>query len=164
MKKIVITALATLFFCSSYTMAQTPKSATPDGLVIYSLPGTSINLVVEAKRIFIAGPYAQYAQKYLGTAARTENAVTYSMGSIHFHPYIEADATSRIAINLAGKNIAAANFLQFCSQGLIIASDSYTGKPEAGDSPPSLPMTNLPEKAWGQSHQYHYNPLQERDD
>ena len=132
MKKIVITALAALFFCSSYTMAQTPKSATPDGLVIYSLPGTSINLVVEAKKeIFIAGPYAQYAQKYLGTAARTENAVTYSMGSIHFHPYIEADATSRIAINLAGKNIAAANFLQFCSQGLIIASDSYTGKPEA---------------------------------
>lgn len=132
MKKIVITALATLLFCSNQIMAQTPSGATPEGLVIYSLPGTSINLVVEAqKETFIAGPYAQYAQKYLGTAARTENSVSYSMSSIQFHPYIEADATSRIAINLSGKNIAAANFLQFCSQGLIIASDSYTGKPEA---------------------------------
>ena len=65
MKKIVITALATLLFCSSQIMAQTPSGATPDGLVIYSLPSTSINLVVEAQRDIIAGPYAQYAQKYL---------------------------------------------------------------------------------------------------
>lgn len=132
MKKIVITILAVLLFCGSNTMAQTPVSSTPDGLVIYSLPNTSINLVVEAtKETFIAGPYAQYAQKYLGTAAKTENAVTYSMSSIQFHPYIEADPSSRIAINLSGKKNATANFLQFCSQGLIIASDSYTGKPEA---------------------------------
>ena len=132
MKKIMIIALAALLFSSSQAMAQVPKSTTPEGLVIYSLPSTSIHIVVEAKKeTFMAGPYAQYAQKYLGTAARTENSVTYSMSSIDFHPYIEADATSRIAINLAGKNIAAANFLQFCSQGLIITSDSYIGKPEA---------------------------------
>ena len=104
----------------------------PSGTVIYSLPSTSIMMTVVAeKETFIAGPYAQYAQKYMGSEARTEDAVTYTLKSIDLAPYLEADPSTRIAINLSGKGTPAANFLQLCSQGLIVASDSYTGKPEA---------------------------------
>ena len=104
----------------------------PAGVVIYSLPQTSIMLTVVAeKETFIAGPYAQFAQKYMGAEARTTDEVTYTLKSIDLAPYLEADPSTRIAINLSGKGTASANFLQLCSQGLIIASDSYTGKPES---------------------------------
>ena len=104
----------------------------PAGVVIYSLPQTSVMLTVVAeKEIFVAGPYAQYAQKYMGSEARTVDQVTYTLKSIDLAPYLEADPNTRIALNLSGKGTAAANFLQLCSQGLIVTSDSYTGKPES---------------------------------
>lgn len=104
----------------------------PAGVVIYSLPQTSIMLTVVAeKETFVAGPYAQFAQKYMGSEARTADEVRYTLKSIDLAPYLEADPSTRIAINLSGKGTASANFLQLCSQGLIVASDSYTGKPEA---------------------------------
>ncbi|MFA5325034.1 MAG: DUF4831 family protein [Bacteroidales bacterium] len=111
---------------------QIEKENVPSGVVIYSLPSTSINLMVEAvNETFIAGPYAKYAQKYLGNDAKLENEVSYKLISIKLIPYLEADPTSKIAINLNEKGTAAANFLKFCSQGLIVTSDSYTGKPES---------------------------------
>ncbi len=121
-------------FISFNLNAQTYKrnEQLPTGVVIYSLPSTTISLTIEAeKEIFTAGPYAQYAQKYMGTAARQQNETTYSLKSINLTPYIEADSDTRIAVDLGGKETPAANFLQFCSQGLIITSDSYTGKPES---------------------------------
>ena len=49
----------------------------PAGVVIYSLPQTSVMLTVVAeKENFVAGPYAQYAQKYMGSEARTTDQVT----------------------------------------------------------------------------------------
>ena len=65
MKKIVITALATLLFCSSQIMAQTPSGATPDGLVIILSEHFNQSRSGGTKGTFIAGPYAQYAQNIL---------------------------------------------------------------------------------------------------
>ena len=43
----------------------------PMGTVSYSLPQTTITIEVEAVReYFYAGPYAKFAQKYLGVDAR----------------------------------------------------------------------------------------------
>lgn len=43
----------------------------PVGTVSYALPQTTITIEVEAVReYFYAGPYAKYAQKYLGVDAR----------------------------------------------------------------------------------------------
>ena len=104
----------------------------PAGVVIYSLPSTSIMFTVVAeKEDFVAGPYAQFAQKYMGSEARTSDEVKYTLKSIDMSPYLEADPSTRIALNLSGRGTSAANFLQLCSQGLIVASDSYTGKPES---------------------------------
>lgn len=103
------------------------KSA-PSGSVVYSLPVTSITFQVDAVREdFIAGPYAAYAKKYMGSEAKTSNEVNYYLKSIKLVPYLEADPTVRYAVNLKGK---AADFMTLCSQGLVVASDSYTGKEE----------------------------------
>ncbi|MBP5210597.1 MAG: DUF4831 family protein [Bacteroidales bacterium] len=129
MKKVLILAFSALLL--TVTHAGYAQKAAPAGAVIYSLPSTTIHLNVVAERDdFIAGPYAQYAQKYMGAEAPTENRVTYSLKSINLMPYVEADPATRFAINLGGRDVAAANFLQFCSQGLIVMSDSYTGKQE----------------------------------
>lgn len=132
MRNLIKIGLCALLFCISIQSFAQESNTYPVGTVIYSLPSTSISLIVEAvKESFTAGPYAQYAQKYLGTQARTEDAVTYQLSSIQVVPYLEADASIRIPINLSGKNVSSANFLKFCSQGLIVTSDSYTGKPES---------------------------------
>lgn len=103
--------------------------AAPTGAIIYSLPNTTISLKVTADHdSFVAGPYAKYAQKYLGIDARQESEDTYAISSIEMIPYIEADPSVRVAVNLSSSKNASANFLNFCSQGLIVTSDSYTGK------------------------------------
>jgi len=105
-------------------------SASPSGTVVYSLPVTSINFCVDAVREdFIAGPYAQYAKKYMGSEARTSNEVNYYLKSIKVVPYLEADPSVRVTVNLK-KEGAGDSFLKLCSQGLVVASDSYTGKEE----------------------------------
>ena len=136
MKRLTKTLCALLCLLAGLQMANAQileaGQEQPSGVVIYSLPSTSIMLTVTAeKETFVAGPYAQFAQKYMGSEARTEDAVTYTLKSIDMAPYLEADPSTRIALNISGRGNAAANFLQLCSQGLIVASDSYTGKPEA---------------------------------
>lgn len=108
----------------------TKVTGSPSGTVVYSLPVTSINFCVDAVREdFIAGPYAQYAKKYMGSEARTSNEVNYYLKKIKVVPYLEADPAVCISVNLK-KEGAGDSFLKLCSQGLVVASDSYTGKEE----------------------------------
>jgi hypothetical protein len=120
MKRILIAlALLTLLL---------PEAGAQTGAVIYSLPRTTVSLEVTAQRkAFTAGPYAQYAQKYFGVAARTQNEVTHTLTQITVTPYVEADPAVRYTVNLPDKS--SATFLQFCTQGLVVMADNYTGKP-----------------------------------
>ncbi len=129
-KRITAAALiAAAIFAAAPVKAQT--SANPTGTIIYSLPNTAIHLTVTAeKEIFAAGPYARFAQKYLGNEARTDNGSSYRIKSIDLTPYIEADSEENYSVELTSKDAPASNFLQFCSQGLIAIPDSYTGKSE----------------------------------
>lgn len=131
MKKTMILMLAVLMLAiSSEASAQllSQGKSAPSGSVLYSLPVTSITFCVDAVREdFIAGPYAEYAKKYMGSEARTSNEVNYYLKSIKLVPYLEADPSVRYAVNLRGKT---ADFMALCSQGLVVASDSYTGKEE----------------------------------
>ncbi len=121
MKRVALTAVLLAF------AAAMPAQTVPNGAVIYALPRTTITLTVEARySVFTAGPYAQYAQKYLGYDARRSSFTDCTITDITVHPYVEADPAGRYAINLSEK--IPSNFLQFCSQGLIVMSDSYTGK------------------------------------
>lgn len=103
----------------------------PQGAIVYSLPSTTIRFDAEASHeSFIAGPYAKFAQKYLGIQAREESGEFYKLKSVKMTPYLEADYSSNIALNLGSSKNASANFLEFISQGLIIWSDSNAGKEE----------------------------------
>lgn len=120
-KKTAVAAIL-LFGCAA--------ASAQSGTVVYSLPMTSVAITVEAeKEEFIAGPYAQYAQKYLGSPARTENATTHTLKSVIMTPYLEVDPSLRYSVDIPAKG--SANFLQMCSQGVVAAADSYTGKSEA---------------------------------
>jgi hypothetical protein len=107
----------------------TDNAQVPSGAIIYSLPSTTVSMKVTAEHeSFVAGPYAKYAQKYLGIDARTESGDYYTIKDITMMPYVEADPSVNVAINLGNSKNASANFLNFCAQGLVISSDSYTGK------------------------------------
>lgn len=100
----------------------------PAGAVVYSLPRTSIALRVEAQHdIFTAGPYAQYAEKYLGTPARTKSSTTCDIRSITMVPCVEADPSARFIVNVSDKSGSGAYFMKLSSQGLVMVSDADTG-------------------------------------
>ena len=66
MKIKLMTALAFAFALVQMT-ASAQTGSDPTGYVTYSLPQTVLSLEVEAVReTFYAGPYAKYAEKYLG--------------------------------------------------------------------------------------------------
>ena len=126
--KIMLAAVMILAAQSAPAQILKAGKSAPAGNVVYSLPVTSITFCVDAVREdFIAGPYASYAKKYMGSEAKTANEVNYYLKSIKLVPYLEADPSVRYAVNLKGKS---ADFMTLCSQGLVVASDSYTGKEE----------------------------------
>ena len=97
----------------------------PMGTVSYALPQTTITFEVEAVREnFYAGPYAKFAQKYLGVDARQEDQTTCTLSSVRMTPVIEADQTSRYFIT-PDKN--SMSFLSLTSQGLIAVNDGNFG-------------------------------------
>ena len=127
MKRILL-ALALLTFLL-------PEARAQAGAVVYSLPRTTIHIQVEARReAFTAGPYAAYAQKYLGVAARTQNATTYTLESVTLTPYVEADPATRYSVSIPEKSTV--GFLQLCSQGLIALSDNYAVRSASWNAAP----------------------------
>jgi len=115
-------------FALALLILMIPEARAQTGAVIYSLPRTTVSLEVTAQReAFTAGPYAQYAEKYLGTPARTQSSVTHTITKITVNPFVEADPSVRYTVNLPDKS--SVTFLQFCTQGLVVMADNYTGKP-----------------------------------
>ena len=97
----------------------------PMGTVSYALPKTSIVLEVEAVREnFYAGPYAKFAQKYLGVDARQEDQKTCTLSAVKMIPTIEADQNQRYFVT-PDKN--SMSFLALTSQGLIAVNDGNFG-------------------------------------
>lgn len=129
-KKSLLIAVSFLTVGALNAQILTHGEAVPQGAIIYSLPSTTISLKVTARcESFVAGPYAAFSQKYLGVDARKNSGETYTVESVEMLPYIETDPAISVAVNLGSSKTASANFLNFCSQGLIVTSDSYTGKP-----------------------------------
>ena len=122
MMKRTLFALLSLALCLPQTVGA------QNGAVVYSLPQTVLSVTVKAQReAFTAGPYAAFAQKYFGVAARTADAVTLTPLEITLTPWVEADPKARFAVTIPEKS--SAGFLQLCAQGLVVMADNYTGKP-----------------------------------
>lgn len=99
----------------------------PVGIVSYSLPSTTLSFKVKALReTFHAGPYSEYAEKYLGIKVRTEDAVNYTLTEVSMIPLMEADQSARYSIQLSGP-AAQATFLKMTSCGLVCVNESSAG-------------------------------------
>ena len=108
-------------------MASAQKTADPEGFLTYSLPSTSIVLEVEAvQEKFYVGPYAKYAEKYLGIKARQKDETSFQLKEIKMLPLIEADQNRRYSVNVKKGQIDA-TFLKLASVGLISFSDAKFG-------------------------------------
>ncbi len=98
----------------------------PVGTVSYALPQTTITIEVEAVReYFYAGPYAKYAQKYLGVDARQSDQTTCTLSTVRMTPYIEADQNFRYYVN---PDKATQSFLSLTAQGLVAVTDGNFGE------------------------------------
>lgn len=106
---------------------ENPAGDAPSGILTYSLPATAISIEVEAvQEHFFAGPYADYADKYLGIKVRLEDEVTYNLSEVKLTPYTEADQSRRYILN-TGDKAAAARLLALTSQGLVAINDCSAG-------------------------------------
>ena len=107
--------------------ASAQKKSDPEGFLTYSLPSTTIVLEVEAvQEKFYVGPYARYAEKYLGIKARQKDETTFQLTEIKITPLVEADQTKRYTTNVKKGQIDA-TFLKLSSVGLISFSDAKFG-------------------------------------
>ena len=117
--------LAAAVLAPQFVSAQ--KKSDPEGFLTYSLPSTTITLDVEAvQEKFHAGPYAKYAEKYLGIKARQKDETTFQLTSIRMTPLLEADQSRRYSVNVKKGEIDA-TFLKLSAAGLVSFSDANFG-------------------------------------
>ena len=125
MRTKFIFSLAVILALPMVVSAQ--KKSDPEGLLTYSLPSTTIMLEVEAvQEIFYAGPYAKYAEKYLGIETRQKNETSVQLTQVKMVPLVEADQNRRYSLNVK-KGQVDASFLKLSSEGLISFSDAKYG-------------------------------------
>lgn len=111
--------------------ANAQKKADQEGMLTYSLPSTTIMLEVEAvQERFYAGPYAKYAEKYLGIKARQKDETTFQLTQVRMTPFVEADQSRRYTINVKKGQIDG-SFLRLSAEGLISFSDAKYGDASA---------------------------------
>lgn len=107
--------------------ASAQKSSDPEGYVTYSLPSTTLVLDVEAMReSFYAGPYAKFAEKYLGIKVRQKDEVKWQITEVSLTPMVEADLSRRYALAVK-KNNPDLSFLKLSSAGLVAFADGNMG-------------------------------------
>lgn len=125
MRTILRFSVALLLMIPAAASAQ--KNSDPEGYLTYSLPSTTIMLEVEAVQdCFYAGPYARYAEKYLGIKARQKDEATFQLTQVRMTALVEADQSRRYTLNVKKGQIDG-SFLRLSSEGLISFSDARYG-------------------------------------
>lgn len=130
-KRISILVAAFLLAAATPSFSQIFKStdAAPSGTVIYSLPQTSVRITVKVSLTkFTAGPYSAYSEKYLGLSADRNSKNSCVIEEVELVPLVEADQSLSVALNIGSGKNANVNFLNFCSQGLIIAPGYFSSE------------------------------------
>ena len=122
-KKLIIAAA---LLVSSTAFAQ-KKGEDPQSYLTYSLPMTTITLEVEAvQEKFYAGPYAKYAEKYLGIKPRQKDETLFQLTDVKMTPYVEADQSRRYSVIVPAGRIEN-TFLKLSAGGFVSFSDANFG-------------------------------------
>lgn len=127
MKNRILLGLIVVFT----TLSSIAYSKNNSGSVIYTLPKTSLRLEVKAiKESYVAGPYAKYAEKYLGISVPLKDDNTFSLESIELIPYLEADAEQQYVLDGPIPAEATSNLFKMTAQGLVLLADQAKGNSE----------------------------------
>lgn len=127
MKNVFKTVMAVAMMTLPLVSPAQKKYSDPEGFLTYSLPSTTITLEVEAvQEKFYAGPYAKYAEKYLGIKARQKDETCFSLTQIQMVPMLEADQGRRYSVNIKKGQIAG-TFLKLAAGGFVSFSDATSG-------------------------------------
>jgi hypothetical protein len=126
MKNFTKLFIVTVMLTASVAMSAQKKSD-PSGNLTYCLPSTVLNLEVEAvQEKFYAGPYAKYAEKYLGVTARQKDEASFRIVQVRMVPYVEADQSRRYSVCVDKGNIDG-SFLKLSAEGLVSFGDAAMG-------------------------------------
>ncbi len=124
MKHIFKTVMAAAMMTLPLALPAQKRTSDPEGFLTYSLPSTTITLEVEAvQERFYAGPYAKYAEKYLGIKARQKDETSFSLTQIQIVPMLEADQSRRYSVNVKKGQIEG-SFLKLAAGGFVSFSDA----------------------------------------
>ena len=138
----------------SFTMTA-QKNTDPQGALTYCLPSTTVTLEVTAlQEKFYAGPYAEFAEKYLGIKARTGDATSFRITDVKLTPSVEADMNARYSIMVEKGNVYA-SFLKLSASGLVSFVDAAVDRqttwrfplPSSGDFSGKGVTSNLTSEA-----------------
>ena len=117
------------------TAVSAQKSSDPEGYVTYSLPSTTLVLDVEAvQECFYAGPYAKFAEKYLGIKVRQKDETKWQIAKVGLTSAVEADLNRRYTLALK-KNAPDLSFLKLSSAGLVAFADGGVGEGQTWNFP-----------------------------
>ncbi len=123
MKNIGI--ILTLALAGMSFAAQAQTGSDPEGYITYALPSTTISLEVEAvQETFYAGPYARYAEKYLGVKPRLKDENTVQLTQLRMVPLVEADQNRRYSLSAARKGLNTSSIFKLSSAGLVTFADA----------------------------------------
>lgn len=107
--------------------ASAQKKTDPEGYLTYSLPSTVISIDVEAvQEKFYAGPYAKYAEKYLGIKPRMKDENTVQLTQVRMTPLVEPDQTRRYSVDVK-KRVEEATLMKLASGGFVTFADAKHG-------------------------------------
>jgi len=138
MKRLLISTalLSALLLNTSYSASAQNTS----GEITYSLPSTTIHMEVEAIMEYrTPGPFAKYAEKYLGIAAPSTETSSCRLTDIKVTRLTEADPTATYTVVTASKQTGYEKFLKLTSQGIVSApgesnsNENYWRFPSASD-------------------------------
>ena len=116
-----------LAMCVAAVSVSAQQNADPAGSLTYCLPSTVITLEVEAvQEKFYAGPYAKYAEKYLGIKARQKDETSFQLTEIKMTPYVEADQNRRYSLSV-NNGVIDASFLKLSASGLVSFGEAAHG-------------------------------------
>lgn len=126
-----------LLAASFPVFAQQTKMLTADkhneyGLV-YTLPVTAFDIEVTATReVRKAGPYYQYAKKYVGTdVVVKEDAEIWTIESVKVRPYGASDDKSKYLMQLKP---GATTFIGVAADGMLLSINCNPEEPEGGET------------------------------
>jgi hypothetical protein len=130
MKKITyLLSLFTIITCSATDKISIKNvsdlTAYGPNTFVYSLPRTRIKINVSALRLYtVPGPYAQYAEKYMGMEGQSTVSEKWEIKGVDFETFEEPDPDYYYAIEIEKGGDILKNVLEISQAGLILKVDA----------------------------------------